>query len=75
MKHGIISKDLSLYLDIPNVEPKKKKGTFTDIQLAKLEQMVKDGFPWTDTVLILCYTGLRISEFLGLTPFSYHPEN
>lgn len=25
--------------------------------------------------MILCYTGFRVSEFLSLTPFSYHPEN
>ena len=75
MKHGIISKDLSRYLDIPSVDPKKKKGAFTDLQLAQLERMAKEGFPWADTVLILCYTGLRISEFLSLTRFSYHPED
>lgn len=75
IKHDILSKDVSQYLDIPRVGPKYVRGTFTDIQIAQLEQMARDGFPWADTVLILCYTGLRISEFLSLTRFSYHPEN
>lgn len=74
MERDIIGKDYSQYLDIPSVDLKKKKGAFTDLQLAKLEQMAKDGFPWADTVLILCYTGFRISEFLTLTRFNYHPE-
>ena len=39
--------------------------------MKKLEQLAADGFPWADTVLMLCYTGFRITEFLTLTRFSY----
>ena len=74
MERDIVGKDYSQFLDIPSVDPKKKKGALTDLQIQKLEQMAADGFPWADTVLILCFTGLRISEFLTLTRFSYHPE-
>lgn len=73
-QRDIIGKDYSVYLDIPSVDPKKKKGAFTDLQIKQLEDMAAAGVPWADTVLILCYTGLRISEFAQLTPFSYHPE-
>lgn len=75
MERDIVGKDYSKYLDIPSVDPKRKKGAFSDLQMAKLEQMAADGFPWADTVLILCYTGFRISEFLSLTQFSYHSED
>ena len=75
MERDIVGKDYSAYLDVPSVAPKVEKGAFTDFQLAKLEQMAKDDFPWADTVLMLCYTGFRISEFLALTPFNYHPEH
>lgn len=72
MERDIVGKDYSAYLDIPSVDPKRKKGAFTDLQMAKLEQLAADGFPWADTVLMLCYTGFRISEFLALTRFSYN---
>lgn len=75
MKRDIVSKDYSQFLDVPIVDPKSKKGAFDDLHLKKLENLVADGFPWADTALILCYTGFRISEFLELTRFSYHPEN
>lgn len=67
-----MGKDYSAYLDIPSVDPKRKKGAFTDLQMAKLEKLAAEGFPWADTVLMLCYTGFRISEFLALTRFSYN---
>lgn len=74
MERDIVMKDYSEYLDIPSVDPKKAKGAFTDLQMAKLEKMARDGVPWADTVLMLCYTGFRISEFLALTRFSYHAD-
>ncbi len=74
MMRDIISKDYSAYLDIPSIDPKRKKGAFTEAQMERLAAMSVQGVPWADTVLILCYTGFRISEFLELTPASYHPE-
>lgn len=74
MERDIVGKDYSKYLDIPTVDPKRMKGAFNDLQVAKLEQMAASGSPWADTALMLCYTGFRISEFLALTHFSYHPE-
>lgn len=75
MERDIIGKDYSQFLDVPTVGVKAAKGALTDLQLAKLEQMAAEGVPWADTVLILCYTGFRISEFLALTPFSYHTDS
>lgn len=74
MERDIVGKDYSRYLDIPSVDPKRKKGAFNDFQMHRLEQLAAGDFPWADTVLMLCYTGFRISEFLGLTRFAYHPE-
>lgn len=75
MERDIIGKDYSRYLDIPSVDPKHRKGALNDLQMDKLEKMAAAGFPWADTALIMCYTGLRISELLGLTRFSYHTED
>ena len=74
MERDIVSKDYSKYLDVPSVDSKNPKGAFTDMQIAQLWKMQASGFPWADTVLMLCYLGFRITEFVTLTPFSYHPE-
>ena len=74
MERDIVAKDYSAYLKIPSIGPKVEKGAFSDLQLHQLEQLAKEGFPWADTVLILCLTGFRITEFLELTRFNYHPE-
>ena len=74
MERDIVGKDYSAFLDVPTIAPKVEKGAFTDFQLAKLEELAREDFPWADTVLMLCYTGFRISEFLSLTRFNYHPE-
>ena len=73
-KRDIVGKDYSAYLEVPSVAPKVEKGAFTDLQLARLEQLAKDGVPWADTVFILCFTGFRIKEFLSLTRFNYHAD-
>lgn len=74
MKRDLVEKDYSQYLEVPSVDPKNPKGALTDIQLAKLEQIAAEGFPWADTALMLCYMGYRITEFLTLSPFQYHPD-
>lgn len=74
MKRDLIKKDYSEYVELPRMAAKVEKNAFSEQQLIDLEQMAKDGVPWADTVLILCYTGFRISEFLGLTKYSYHAD-
>lgn len=75
MERDIVGKDYSKYLDIPSVGAKRPRDALTDIQVTKLAKMAEAGVPWADTALMLCYTGFRVSEFLSLTRFSYHPEN
>lgn len=47
---------------------KKQIATFSDMQIALLFK--NDMLPLVDTILILIYTGMRISELLTLTKFS-----
>ena len=75
MERDIVGKDYSKYLDIPSVGVKKARDALNDLQVAQLSELAVAGVPWADTALMLCYTGFRISEFLNLTRFSYHPEN
>ncbi len=74
MMRDIIGKNYAQYLDIPSMDPKRKKGAFTSAQMEQLSAMAAQGVPWADTALMLCYTGFRISEFLELTPASYHAD-
>lgn len=74
MERDIVGKDYSQFLDIPSVDLKNPKGAFNDLQIKQLEDMAATGIPWADTVLMLCYTGFRITEFLTLTKFSYDAE-
>lgn len=74
MERDIVGKDYSKYLDIPSVGVKKPRNALNDLQVARLEKLAREGFPWADTALMLCYTGFRVSEFLELTQFSFHTE-
>lgn len=75
MERDIIGKDYSQYLDVPSVGAKRPRDALNDFHLAQLEQLAAAGVTWADTALMLCYTGFRVSEFLHLTRFSYHPED
>lgn len=74
MERDIVGKDYSKYLDIPSVGAKRPRSALTDTQFNRLAELASQGVPWADTALMLCYTGFRVSEFLSLTPSSYHPE-
>lgn len=71
MERDIIMKDYSEFVQLPHVGAKYEKGAFTDTQLKQIENMALAGVPGADTVLMLCYTGFRITEFVSLTRFSY----
>lgn len=74
MERDIVDKDYSAFIQMPSVGAKHEKGVFNDLQMKHLEEMSASGRPWADTVLMLCYTGFRINEFLSLTPFAYDRE-
>ena len=74
MERDIILKDYSQFVRLPSVGTKYEKGVLTDLQLKQLEQLADAGNLWAGSVLILCYTGFRITELLTLTRFSYHTD-
>ena len=67
----IVSKNYAQFVDIPHMETSEKQA-FTEIELHKIEQAAADGVPYADCILIMCFTGWRISEFLELTKFNYN---
>lgn len=51
-------------------EDRKEREYFSEPDVKAIEKAAAEGIEWADTILILIYTGLRITEFLLLTKFS-----
>ena len=66
-QNDIVSQNYAKYLRITRDE-KKEKNIFTDLEIKKLFDNIHVG--GIDTILILIYTGFRISELLELTKFN-----
>lgn len=64
IKHDIIEKDYSQFVEIPTKEKKLEKVPFTSEEVATLWKNVE--LPFVDLVLILLYTGMRISELIEM---------
>ena len=74
MQNDIVKKNYAAYLELPSAQ-ESTKDRFTDIELAAIEKAARDGVPFADCVLMMCYTGFRIAEFLSLNRFSYNKED
>ena len=70
MENDIINKNYAEFLILPK-KPKGVKDCFNDLELKKIENAVGK-IPFADCVYFMCYTGLRITEFLTLNQFSVH---
>ena len=77
LKNDIVQKNYAQFMEIctKDKQPGEKK-VFTELQLQKIEKLARQELLNNQplhfgSILILCYTGFRISEFLQLTnPFS-----
>ncbi len=72
LENDIVNKNYAEFIVLPK-QTTTKKDSFTDLELAKIEQSVNE-VPFADLIFVMCYSGFRISEFLELTPFSYDPK-
>lgn len=64
LKNDICEKDYSQFVEIPTKEKKQEKVPFTSAEVATLWK--NTDLPFVDLVLILLYTGMRISELIGM---------
>lgn len=79
MSNDLVNKNYAEGL-IPRGEKQEPRQPFTDVELKKMWDIVnKPEYDYKtnhiDLILILCYTGFRLEEFLGLTRESYHEES
>ena len=69
MQNDIVTKNYADFIIMPK-EEKKERPHFTELERKKIVTAAQNGIPWADTIQILIYTGFRVNEMLGLTPFS-----
>lgn len=70
LERDICHKDYSKFVKLP----KKKKNEihpFNAEEVEKIKKAAENRVPYADVILILIYTGFRISELLALTPDDY----
>lgn len=73
MQNDIVNKNYSEYIVLPKKQH-QVKDCFSDIELKKIENSIGK-VPFADCIYFMCYTGLRITEFLMLSKFSVHERN
>ncbi len=66
-ENDILNKNYAEFIKLPKTE-KAKKERFTDLEIKKLFDNATN--EWTSSILIMIYTGMRISEMLNLTRFN-----
>lgn len=74
IQNDIVSKNYAQFMELPHNLINVEKDGFNDIELIKIEKAAEAGFMFADCILIMCYTGWRISEFLELTEFNYNKD-
>lgn len=73
MADDIVNKNYAEFVELPeNISEKRK--VFTDIEINAIENLAKTDI-WSNTILILIYTGMRIGELLNLTRFNVDVEH
>ena len=73
MQDDIVQKDYSQFIEIPPVETTEKQA-FTTSELRRIERAAAACVPYADYILIMCYTGYRIGEFVSLTADRYDAQ-
>lgn len=79
MQNDIVNKNYAQFLVLPK-KPTGVKDCFNDLELKKIENAAfgngVDKIPFADCILFMCYTGLRITEFITLKKESvYHKDS
>lgn len=72
IENDIVDRNYAEFIKLPKIQAKEKE-IFTDLEIQKLWK--NQDIPYVDTILILLYTGMRISELLNLTPFQVDLKN
>jgi integrase len=72
VENNIVDRNYAALVKLPKMEAGTRRA-FTDLEFAKLEKGWETA-TGGDAVLVLCYTGFRVTEFCQLTRFAYDPN-
>ena len=72
MQNDIINKNYAEFITLPK-EVKEEREIFSDFDIKTMFDHAET-VPWVDTILIMIYSGMRISEMLDLTKFNVDLE-
>lgn len=70
MQNDVVHKNYAEFIVLPE-QTKSVKPAFTDLQLRIVEKNIGT-VDYADCIYFLCYTGLRITEFVRLNKFQVH---
>lgn len=73
MQNDIVNKNYAQFIKLPK-EKKSVKPAFSDLELKTIEKSIGQA-KFADWIYFMCYTGLRITEFLSLTRFQVYIKN
>ena len=73
MENDIVQKNYAQFIRLP-IDKKIVKPAFSDLELKTIKKSIGK-VDFADCIYFMCYTGLRITEFVSLTKFSVHEKN
>lgn len=74
VKNDLAPKNYAKFITLPR-NKRREKDRFTAIEVQQIKDAAAAGVPWADAVLMMIYTGFRISEFLSLDRFTVDLEH
>lgn len=74
IQNDIIDKNYATFVVLP-ANNTKERDAFHESERQALKEAAAAGVPWADAILMLCYTGFRINEFLSLEKKNITLEN
>ena len=74
VKNDLAPKNYAKFITLPR-NKRREKDCFTALEVQQIRDAAAAGVPWADAVLIMIYSGFRISEFLSLDRFTVDLEH
>ncbi len=73
MQYDVIQQNYAAFIRLPE-RMTKEKERFSDADLEKLSAAARNGDRSAQIIMILCYSGWRINELLGMKRDAYDPQ-
>jgi integrase len=71
LQNDIVRQNYAKHLVFTVQKERVKRNPFTDLEIKAIENAAADGNRFAEFIMVMIYTGFRLTEFITLTPFSY----